>query len=340
MSNVHNNTSNEDRILSMDEVEDAILSRWEDAGEDQPSENEAEANQEATEETQGELDFEEAEEVEIEPDDESDPEEEVEAEDEEVEEQEEIIELDDETLIDVQIDGETKQASVKELKRLYGQEQSLTRKSQEAASKRKDADDAINKTSVIMQKMLEQAEARYKPYEDVDMLVASKTMDTEDFAQLRKEASEAQKDLQFLREEADTFYKGLQEQQQAMMQDAAKQCVEVLQKDIPEWNNELYNDIRGYAIAQGLPEDQVNQYVDPNVIKLINKARLYDQGKRVATVKKKAASTKKVLRTKKAPANDTTRRNIESQKRREALRKSGGNDLDDIADALLGRWQS
>ena len=338
MNNVHDNPS-EQRILSMDDVEDAILTRWEDPDENQASENEEDAPLVTEEETEGELEYEEVEDDDTEDEEgEEDQSEDEETDDEDTEE--ETVELTDDFEIEIQVDGETQTAPLKDLKRLYGQEASLTRKSQEAASKRKDADDAINKTSVIMQKMLEQAEARYKPYEDVDMLVASKTMDTEDFAQLRKEASEAQKDLQFLREEADTFYKGLQEQQQAMMQDAAKQCVDVLQKDIPEWNNELYNDIRGYAIAQGLPEDQVNQYVDPNVIKLINKARLYDQGKRVATVKKKAASTKKVLRTKKAPANDTTRRNIESQKRREALRKSGGNDLDDIADALLGRWQS
>ena len=27
---------------------------------------------------------------------------------------------------------------------------------------------------------------------------------------------------------------------------------------MPEWSNELYNDIRTYAVAQGLPEEQVN----------------------------------------------------------------------------------
>ena len=165
-------------------------------------------------------------------------------------------------------------------------------------------------------------------------------MDAEDFAQLRKEAGEADNDLKFLTEEADSFYKDVQEKQKVALQDAAKECVKTLQDSIPDWSNELYNDIRTYAVAQGLPEEQVNQYVDPNVIMLLNKARLYDQGKRVATVKKKAATTKKVLRTKKAPANATTQRQMKAQKQRQTLRNNGGNDLEDIAEALLGRWQT
>ena len=49
------------------------------------------------------------------------------------------------------------------------------------------------------------------------------------------------------------------------------------------------------------PRTRSTPYVDPIVIQILNKARLYDQGKRVATVKKKAATKKKVLRSQKAP---------------------------------------
>ena len=61
----------------------------------------------------------------------------------------------------------------------------------------------------------------------------------------------------------------------------------MLEQDIPEWNNQLYDDIRSYAIGIGLPEEQVNNYVDPTVIKVLNKARLFDQAKKVTTTKKK-----------------------------------------------------
>ena len=80
------------------------------------------------------------------------------------------------------------------------------RKSQETASKRKEADEAINKNHAVFQTLLAKAEEKYKPYAEVDMLLASKTMEADDFALLRKEAQDAETELKFLREEADKFY--------------------------------------------------------------------------------------------------------------------------------------
>jgi hypothetical protein len=222
---------------------------------------------------------------------------------------------------------------------LAGQEAAITQKSQQVAEQRKVLDDAIGKNHLAFQKMLEKANERWKPYSEVDMLVAAKAMETEDFAALRKEAEEAYNDLKFLNEEADAFYKNVQEQQQSQLQEAAKECVKVLAEDIPDWDNKLYNDIRTYAVSQGLDETEVNNYVDPAVIKILNKARLYDAGKQVATVKKKAATTKKVLRNSKAPTDDRQRKSQKIAQAKAKLRESG-NDLDDIANALLSRWEA
>ena len=52
-------------------------------------------------------------------------------------------------------------------------------------------------------------------------------MDAEDFAALRKEAAESAAELKFLQEEADKFYQDIQTNQQAQMQDAAKECAGV-----------------------------------------------------------------------------------------------------------------
>ena len=127
--------------------------------------------------------------------------------------------------------------------------------------------------------MLAKAEEQVKPYKEIDMLLASRQMEPEDFQQLRMEAKQAEDNLKFLTEEADAFYGDIQKQQQAAHQEAAQQCVKTLQDEMPEWSNQLYNDIRGYAVSIGLPQEQVDQYTDPVVIQLINKARLYDEGK-------------------------------------------------------------
>lgn len=335
MDNVQQNPS-EPRVLEMDTVEDAILARWEDPAEEQVSEDEEEDAPLITdEETDGDLEYEEAEDSEEDEEEELEDQDTEEEADEEEDTEEEVV-IDDDAEVEILIDGEVRLASVKDLKRLYGQEQSLTRKSQEVAQQRKEANDVIQKSNVIFDKLIEKAQERYKPYQDVDMLMASKSMTTEDFALLRKEAQDAQDNLKFLTEEADAFYQDIQAQQQKQLQEAAKQCVEVLQEQIPEWSNELYNDIRTYAVSQGLQEDAVNTYVDPAVIQILHKARLYDQGKKVATVKKKQAVQKKVLRSKKAPQNEANKRKQASVKQRDKLRSS--KDIDDVADIIMSRW--
>jgi len=331
--------------------EDAILARWEDAErKSQPSEDTPEATpaiDELEETTDDDLEqFEEETPDEDTDDDDSDSEEDADQDtddDEEADDDDDsdAVEVSDDLEIEIMVDGKAHQTSIRDLKRLYGMDKSLTRKSQEVASQRKEAEDAISKSQVVFDKLVQQAQERYEPYQKIDMLVAAKEMSTEDFAALRKEAQDAYQNLQFLTEEADSYYGGLKAQQAEMQKAAAVECVKVLQEQIPDWSNALYNDIRHYAIAQGLPENDVNQYVDPAVITLINKARLYDEAKKVSTVKKKkSAASQKVLRSKKAPANQADQKRSAVDKQLAQLRANGGNDMDDIANVFLKRWEA
>ena len=332
-------TSTERGPLELDEAQDAILARWADPDE-QASENEEEAALVTDEETDGDTELDEQETEEVDLEDDTDPEEDEEPEDEEEEDDdaEEAEILADDAEVEILVEGETHRAAVKDLKRLYGQEAALTRKSQAVSQQRKQAEDALSKSDALMQAMLKRAEDRFEPYSNVDMLLASKTMDAEDFAALRKEAQSAQEDVLFLKQEADQFYNDLQRQHQAAQKEAAREAVKVLTETIPDWSNETYADIRSYAVAQGLPEEQVNTIIDPVVVSILNKSRLYDQGKRVATVKKKAATKKKVLRSQKAP-NPKSAKKAKVEAARQKMLENGGNDLDQIAAVIMGRWE-
>lgn len=341
MDNVQQSQEQEKPIYEdLGSASDALLKRWEDASEpsEQATEEATATADEETEELEQEQEI--LEEVELDDEDEEvDPDElqDTETDDQEEAEEEEVEELSDDTLIELMVDGESKQASIKDLKRLYGQEASLTRKSQEVAAQRKQAEENIGKTDAIMQKLVQQAEERYKPYSEVDMLLASKSMEDADFAQLRKEAQDAADNLKFVKEEADAFYKDIQNQRQQQMQEAATNAVKVLQEQIPDWNNQLYDDIRAYAVSQGLDQAEVDNYVDPVVISILHKARLFDQAKQVTTTKKKRVA-KKVLKSKKAPATDAQ---VKAKRMKDAKAKmrERGNDIDDIADILLTRWE-
>jgi len=204
------------------------------------------------------------------------------------------------------------------------------------------------RTTVSYQKLLERAQERLKPYSDMDMMVAQSQMDTETFAQLRQDARQAEEDVKFLEEESNALLQEMQTQQQSAVQQAAKECIRVLEDTIPDWGNEMYNDIRTYAVKNGLPQNQVDQYTDPNVIMLLNKARLYDETKATAQSKKaKAKVTKKtkktkVLSSKKSPPTKTQIKKANAQRAQEKLRNNPkyGGGMDDIADALMARWES
>jgi hypothetical protein len=329
---------------SVDQTAEAILASWEDADESQPSEEgELEATEDSTSEEETEVDEteeEEDEETKEEDETEEDPDESQDTED-DAESEPEEIDLADDTLVELQVDGETKQASLKDLKRLYGQEASLTRKSQETANQRKEANEALERADASLQAMLTRAQERYAPYEEIDMLVASRQMNPDDFAALRAEAKAAEGDIKFLKEEANSFYGELQNKKAAQQQESAKHCIEVLQKELPEWNTELYNDIRKHAIGSGLPAESVNQYTDPNVIMLLHKAMMFDRSKQVAKTKK-AKAPAKILRSKKAPPTKTDQRISKQKAAQERMRKSpsGGNDLDDIAEMLMANWDA
>ena len=350
MTDVQAHEEPQPRSLDADDAADAILSRWEDAetlsdeGEEATDDPRQEDEDETLEDTSDEDQDDETEQTDEE--DDEDPDESEEPETDEADEVE-LSGIDDDTQVEIIVDGETQRVSIAALKRLHGQEASLTRKSQDLAAQRKEADAAFQKANISYQTLLERAEARAKPYSEVDMLVASRQMDADDFAKLRAESKDAEADLKFLREEADHFYRGAQDQQAKLHQQAASECVKVLQAQMPDWSNDVYNDIRSYAVSQGLPSEQVDQYVDPQVIMLLNKARLYDQTKATAETKKQKAKVirakdsntgKKILRSTKSPAReDSKTRRV--KKAHDVLRSKSG-DADDIAEALLARWEA
>ena len=104
---------------------------------------------------------------------------------------------------------------------------------------------------------------------------------------MRSEANSAFQDYKFLTEEADNFAKQIKEQQETQLKEQAHEAVKVLERDIPNWNNELYNKVRSYAVAEGMEKTIVDQIVDPVAIKLIHKADFTTKQKRKLLSKRK-----------------------------------------------------
>ena len=324
--------------LTEDDAAAAFLSKWSDEDPEKASEAPEEDEQSDSDDAVQEEDTEAEEAVETEEesdeDHQEDSEEATEEEDEEEESEKPKKVLDDEALVKIKVGDEELDVSVKDLKRLYGQEAALTRKSQEVAAKRKEAEAAALKASATLEKMYEKAAAKWEPYSKIDYLVAQKQLDAEAFAALRAEAQAAYEDFRFISEEADAFVKQTQAQQQQQLQEAAKEAVKVLRDAIPDWSPKLYDQIREYAISTGMDAEVVNNLVDPVAIQLLHKARLFDESKKIVT-KKKVVQQKKVLK----PTVTTSVKDVKGNapaKQKAKLQASGT--VDDAADLFLSRW--
>ncbi len=336
--------------LGIDEASDAFLTKWTDV--EKPSEETEtkakdavlEKDEEETTETEPEIEettedqIDEEEEIEdLDTETEDGDEDEVDTENDKDSEDSKV--LTEDALVEVKVGEETNQVSVKELTRLYGQEKALTQKSQQLSSQKKQVEQDGLKYASALENLVKRAEERWKPYSEVDFLVASKKMDANEFQQLRSEANSAYQDYQFLTQEADNFSKEIAEQQQTQLREQAKETVKILEKDIPNWSNELYNDVRSYAVQQGMEQQVVDQIVDPVAIKMIHKSRLYDEAKKKASIKKKSKVTTKVL--KKSVSTDVAKAEAKRQKQNTSAQRiaKAGNDWELVADALMERWE-
>lgn len=269
--------------------------------------------------------------------------------DDEAEKDRKVVSDDDE--VEIVVDGVAQKASIKDLKRLYGQEAVLTRKAQEAAAVRKAADEQAQVYQTGLDRMRTEAEARWREYEGVDYLAARDRLSPEAFERLREDASKAYQSFKFFDEELKATAEKVQTAHAERMKAAAAHCVKALTSDVREdgtpnphkvegWSDALYDDIRKFAVTEvGLEQSVVNSIVDPGAIKIMWMAMQFAKAQKAAkaTARPKPAvpAPKKALTSKTAPdrTDSATRRQTYALSR---LRSEGS--VDAGAAAFLAQW--
>lgn len=313
---------------------EAFMKGWgEDASAKKPS-KEAPATEEDTDEHEPEADDDEADEQSSDEDGEQEGEE---------EDGEDADKDGDDVVVKIKVGEETKEAKLSELKRLYGQEAALTRKSQMVAEQRKALDTQAQVHAKGLESLLERARKRYEPYSNIDFLAAAKNPDVsaEELSAVRDAAMAAYADVQYLEQELSSLGDALYAEQNKLLREQAAEAIKVLsdpETGIEGWGPKLYGDIRSFAVDQGLDQDIVNKLVDPAAIKLIHKAMLYARGKqKVKSEPGKKKAPKKIIKSSASPAEQKPAmkagRANDAMKR---LRVSGSTD--DAAEAFLTRW--
>lgn len=267
-------------------------------------------------------------------DDEDEEDDDSESDDDEEEQEEKpaaSTEITDDAVVSVVVNGEAQEITIGSLKRLAGQEASLTRKSQEA-------DLVGQRAAVTLQGALETVIEDLAPYEGVDWVLEGQRMDPEEFAWHREQYTRLSERYNRIIGNAQALEQTISARKASAIQAEAVEAVKVLSDPttgIPGWSDELYDDILAFAVEAGLPEDEVAEITNPQVIKIINDARLYRQAK-------KAGGTKVNLTPKRvrkgsgeeAPSAAPERRQASLEKKI----KSGTATDDDAIAALVGRW--
>lgn len=240
--------------------------------------------------------------------------------------------ISDDAEVVVPVDGKEHRVSVKDLKRLYGQEAALTQKAQALADQRRTVEAQGLFLAQQLQTRYAKAKEQAEKYKDVDLYRASRELDPEDFDALRAAKENADSELVALEREGREFLQRSQHARMQMLREQAQVSVKEIAKAIPEWNDGLYKEIRTYAIEQGMDAQLVNEVVDPAAIIMMHKAMKFDQVQSAKTkvTKKVTKAPKKVVSKGNKPTDSTTSKL--KAKRQEAM-LSG--DLDDVAEAFM-----
>lgn len=217
-------------------------------------------------------------------------------------------ELSEDLTIKVKVDGEEVEVTLAELRNGYSRTADYTRKATALANERKmlqaEVESIRNERAQYeqllpaLQQQLEQAAAAEPDWDslyDEDPIEAARLE-----RHWRKSREEQTQKLNAIRAEQQRLaQENAKEQQRAMAAFIEAERAK-LPEVIPEWKNQEtlvreVNDLRNWAVSQGLSEQEVNSLQQAAHIAILRKAMLFDKGaKNVA--ESKAPATKKVAR--------------------------------------------
>ena len=241
---------------------------------------------------------------------------------------------DDGTYTKIKVGDEEHEVAIKDLKRLWGQEAALTKKSQEAAERAKVAELAQAKSLAALDVMVKRAQEAANPYRNVNwaQLMKDPSISAEDVGALQEAAKAAFENEAFLMGHLDNFVQELQGQQKVAQQQAAQACLKALTDEksptyIKGWDQKLYDEMRTFAVSMGANQDMVNNLVDPSAFKLIHMAMQYHKGAQKVVTQKVDKSPKKIVKasTTSAPPSQDNNKAVTRQKAVAKLKKAGGS---------------
>lgn len=240
----------------------------------------------------------------------------------------EAVELDDDAELEVTVNGKVERVTLGALKALAGQDADLKASVAAVAQQRRVLEDQGSYVAKILTDRYNAAKANAQKYEGIDLYDAATKLEPEEFKALRAAKEQADAEVAALEREGAEFLQGIQKTRSDFLKAQAKEALKVITKAIPEWNDKLYDELRSYAVSQGMDRQAVNEVVDPGAIQMIHKAMKFDQlqAAKGKVTQKVIKAPKKTVAKGDNPA-DASASKIKALKREVQI---GGGDVDDV----------
>lgn len=233
---------------------------------------------------------------------------------------------------EAEIEVEGTKVPVSELTRLYKEREQIA----ETAKAAREAQRLVEAQGLHLAKLYEdrliKAQQAVQKYANVDLFQAYRELDADEFETLKAAKEAAEAEYATVTAEAQGFMQSVAQTKQAYLREQAKQSLGIIRQAIPDWNDQVYNQVRTYAVSQGMDVGTVNDIVDAPAIIMMHKAMLYDAAKTNSekVVKKVVKAPKKVVK----KAEDRTDSESAKSKRLMAAARASG-DIDDVTAAFM-----
>ena len=256
--------------------------------------------------------------------------------DEDVEEDatESAEESEDEQPTTLTIDGE--ELTVDQVKSRMMMQQDYTKKTQQLAEQRRGFEAQSQNLEATMQALVNAAGADMSRFENINWEQAA-IENPEQYKQAKAAYDQTKATSDFINNQVEQYVQQQKQQHDALIKARSEESITALKASIPNWNNDLYYEIRKYAQANGVSEEEYNNILDHRSIQMMHKAMLYDRAKTSAKAKTKKAVKRSPKKTLSSQQSDNSKAlNQDTQKKaRERLRKTGH--IDDAVAALKSR---
>ena len=153
-------------------------------------------------------------------------------------------------------------------------------------------DESKNTTRYLELAKLE-AQRVIEDYEDFDWIELAKN-DHSAYVDNKIFLEKYQQRFNEISEAMDEIRTKEEEDKKSTLQEQARNCLAVLEKDLPGWGEPLYRQLMEYAVENGASSDDIVNCTDPMVFKVLHKALQFDKGKATVKAKVKKAVTSPV----------------------------------------------